>query len=76
MTLLSGSTSKHPNTPPSSDSSSDSKKKLVRMLPREKPSTRSVPTSFARRATAAYMVFMAAKLEPTAIMIETNTPKY
>ena len=31
------------------------------MLPREKPSTRKVPISRARRATAAYMVFIAAK---------------
>ena len=46
------------------------------MLPREKPSTRSVPISRARRATAAYMVFMAAKLLPTAMMIEMKIPRY
>ena len=44
------------------------------MLPREKPSTRRVPISRARRDTAAYMVFMAAKLLPIAIMMETKMP--
>ena len=44
------------------------------MLPREKPSTRSVPISRARRATAAYIVFIAAKLLPTAMMMATKMP--
>ncbi len=44
------------------------------MLPREKPSTRSVPISRARRDTAAYIVFMAAKLLPTAMMMATKMP--
>ena len=46
------------------------------MLPRENPSTRSVPISRARRATAAYIVFMAAKLLPTAMMMDTKIPVY
>ena len=44
------------------------------MLPCENPSTRSVPISRERRATAAYIVFIAAKLLPTAMMIETKMP--
>ena len=44
------------------------------MLPRENPSTRSVPISRARRATAAYMVVMAAKALPTAISVQTSIP--
>jgi hypothetical protein len=73
--LFSGSTRMQPMIPPMADSSSDSRKKLVRMLPREKPSTRKVPTSRARRATLAYIVFIAAKQLPTAMMIATNVPK-
>ena len=46
------------------------------MLPCEKPSTRSVPISRALRATAAYIVFMAAKLLPTAMMTEMKIPIY
>ena len=74
---LSGSTSRQPSTPPSAgeqhrfDEEADH-----RMLPREKPSTRSVPISRARRATAAYMVFMAAKLLPIAMMTATKIPVY
>ena len=75
-TKFRGTVSRQPIKPPSSDSKTDSRKKLVRMLPRENPSTRSVPTSLALRATAAYMVFMAAKLDPTAMIMAMNTPKY
>jgi len=50
------------------------RKKLTRILPREKPSTRRVPISRARRATAAYMVFMAAKLLPMAMITQTKIP--
>ena len=71
---FSGITRRQPSRPPSPASSTDSKKKLSRMLPFEKPSTRKVPISRARRATAAYMVFMAAKLEPTAMMMATKMP--
>ena len=57
------------------DSSIDSTKKLKRIPPREKPSTRKVPTSRARRATAAYIVFIAAKQLPTAMMTATKVPR-
>ena len=45
------------------------------MPAREKPSTRSVPISFDRLATAAYMVFIAAKLLPIAMMQATKVPR-
>ena len=44
------------------------------MEKRENPSTRSVPISFDRRATAAYIVFMAAKEAPTAMSAAMNSP--
>src|ERR1039458_4043003 len=69
-------TSRQPRIPPKPASSTDSTKKLSRILPRENPSTRNVPISRARRATAAYMVFMAAKLLPMAMMIDTKIPRY
>ena len=74
--LFSGSTSSRPRTPPSADSSSASTVKLARMLAREKPSTRRVPISAERRATAAYMVFIAAKQLPMAMMTATKVPRY
>src|SRR5262245_37400136 len=74
--LFSGSASRQPRMPPINDNNSDSSRKLSRMLTRENPSARKVPISVARRATAAYMVFMAAKLLPTAIIKETRMPRY
>ena len=70
--LFKGSTIRHASSPPTSDSMIDSRKKLVRIEPRVNPRMRSVPTSFARRATAAYIVFMEAKQLPTAIMMHTK----
>ena len=70
-----GRTSRQPSIPPSKESSSDSKRNESSTLPREKPNILRTPTSRARRATAAYIVFIAAKLLPMAMMIETNTPR-
>ena len=75
VTLFSGSTSTQPRIPPSIESNSDSTRKLNMMLPRENPSARRVPISFERLATAAYMVFIAAKLLPTAMIAEIRTPR-
>ena len=47
----------------------------VKMLSRLNPSTRSVPISFVRLATAAYIVFMPAKAAPTAMMKAMNTAR-
>ena len=74
--LFSGSTNRQPSNPPSRLSRSDSSRKLSKIPPREKPRTRSVPISGDRRITAAYIVFMAAKLLPTAIMTATKVPRY
>ena len=73
---FSGSTSRQPITPPKVARSRDSAKKLVRMLKRENPRTRRVPISFERRATAAYIVFIAAKALPIAMMTATKVPRY
>ena len=75
VTPFKGKAITHANSPPSSDSNSDSIRKLSVMLPRVKPRMRSVPTSFARRATAAYMVFIAAKQLPIAMMMQTKIPR-
>src|SRR5437868_14598991 len=52
----------------------DSARKLSMILAWENPSTRKVPISLARRAIVAYMVFIAAKLLPIAIMKATSSP--
>ena len=44
------------------------------MLDCEKPSTRNVPISRERLATAANIVFIAAKLLPTPMMMATKIP--
>ena len=45
------------------------------LLPRVNPRMRNVPTSVARRTTAAYIVFMAAKELPIAMMMHTKKPR-
>ena len=52
----------------------DSSTNEVKMLGRENPITRSVAISRQRYATAAYMVFIAAKIEPIAMMLATTMP--
>jgi hypothetical protein len=64
-----------PQQPPSKESNNDSTTNETRMLTLENPRTRRVPISFDRRATAAYMVFIAAKQLPIAMMTATNTPR-
>src|SRR5437660_12106729 len=71
---LNGSTSTMPTTAPSNDSTSDSNTKDVRMLGLLNPMTRSVAISRLRYATAAYIVFMAAKIDPIPIMKPTMYP--
>src|ERR1700752_5314045 len=71
-----GSINMIPIAAPSSARSTDSKTNEVRMLGREKPITRSVAISRERYATAAYIVFMAAKQEPMAMMMATIVPTY
>src|SRR5690242_17820307 len=71
---LKGSMSKIPTSAPASASSTDSIMKEVRMLGFEKPRIRRVAISRERYATAAYMVFIAAKDEPTAMKMATMTP--
>src|ERR1051325_8387470 len=44
-------------------------------IPPTRPSARSTATSRPRDATAAYMVFIAAKAEPTAMMIAMTLPR-
>src|SRR5580704_13699656 len=73
---LNGSIRTIPSAAPSSDNSTDSNTKEVRILGREKPITRRVAISRERYATAAYIVFMAAKLEPIAMMTATTHPMY
>ena len=63
-----------PSAPPSSESSNDSSRNDSNTLPREKPSIRRTPTSRDRRATAAYIVFIAAKLLPIAMTMATKIP--
>ena len=71
---LNGSISTIPIVAPISDSITASSTNDVKILGRENPITRSVAISRDRYATAAYIVFIAAKLEPIAIMIATNQP--
>src|ERR1044071_10424557 len=72
-TKFNGNANKIPIAAPISAIATDSKRNAVRMLNRLNPSTRSVPLSLVRRATAAYIVFMPAKPAPTAMMKEMNT---
>src|SRR5512141_816973 len=53
-----------PSTPPTAASSTDSSRNDDRMLRREKPSARSVPTSWLRLATWPYMVMAAPIMAP------------
>lgn len=71
---LNGNIKTIPTIAPSNESSNASITNEVRMLGRENPMIRRVAISFERYATAAYIVFMAAKLEPIAMMIATNVP--
>src|SRR5580704_8639264 len=71
---LNGSIKTMPTAAPSIDNNTDSKTNEVRMLDREKPITRNVAISRDRYATAAYIVFIAAKQEPIAMMIATRVP--
>ena len=49
-------------------------RKEVRIDPREKPRARSVPISFVREPTAAYIVLSAPKTAPSAITSVTKSP--
>ena len=71
---LNGNISTIPTAAPSKDSSTASNTNEVRMLDRENPITRKVAISLERYAAAAYMVFIAAKLEPMAMMTATIQP--
>ena len=48
--------------------------KLLRMSPRENPSTRSTPISRPRRVTAVYIVFMPPNIAPIASASATINP--
>src|ERR1017187_10942377 len=73
---LNGSISRSPATAPNRASNNDSKTNEVKMAGRENPNTRKVAISTPRYATAAYIVFIAAKLDPMAMMIATTMPMY
>ena len=73
---LNGSINKIPAAAPSNASNRDSRTNEVRIAGRENPSTRKVAISRPRYATAAYIVFIAAKLDPIAMMIATTMPIY
>ena len=72
-TKFNGSANKIPIAAPINAIATDSNRNAIKMLIRLNPSTRSVPISFVRRATAAYIVFMPANPAPTAMMNEMNT---
>ena len=72
-TKFNGNASRIPIAAPIKAIATDSKRNATSMLNLPNPSTRNVPISFVRRATAAYIVFMPAKPAPTAIMKEMNT---
>src|SRR5215467_1543362 len=72
--LLRGRTIAQPINPPNAASRSDSTRKLARISRRENPSTRNVPISLDRLATAEYIVFIALNELPTAIITATNIP--
>src|SRR4051812_19865792 len=64
---LNGSINSGAAAPPNNDNTSDSNTNDVRMLGRLNPITLSVAISLPRYAPAAYIVFIAAKLDPTAM---------
>ena len=70
-----GSASRQPRTPPTSARSSDSSINENRMLRLLKPSTRRVAISRVRYAVAAYIVFITAKDEPTAMIAAMRYPR-
>ena len=72
-TKFNGSANRIPITAPISAIAIDSNRNVARILSRLNQSTRNVPISFVRRATAAYIVFMPAKPAPTAMMKEIKT---
>src|ERR1051325_6090307 len=72
---LRGRTPIPPTMPPPIASSTASVTNDNAIDVREKPSARSTATSRPRDATAAYMVFIAAKAEPTAMMIAMTLPR-
>src|SRR4030095_5087136 len=69
-----GNARMHPTRPPSSASNVDSSMKEERMLQRENPSARRVPTSLVRERTVAYIIFIAAKQDPTPMTTAIKTP--
>ena len=71
---LRGRASSTPATPPRRARKTDSSVKERRIMPRVNPSARSVPISFERRAMAAYMVLVAAKALPMAMITATEKP--
>ena len=71
---MNGSISTIPTAAPNNESSTASRTNEVRMLGRENPFTRKVAISRERYATAAYIVFIAAKLEPIAMITATTHP--
>src|SRR3984893_7798757 len=69
---LNGNIKTIPTTAPSNERSNASITNEVRMLGRENPMIRRVAISFERYATAAYIVFMAAKLDQWASRTDTT----
>ena len=69
-----GSARIHPTSPPRSASNVDSSMKDDKMLQRENPSARRVPTSLVRERTVAYIIFMAAKQEPMPMTSAMKVP--
>src|SRR5262245_40587130 len=69
-----GSARMHPTSPPRSASNVASSMNDDKMLQRENPSARSVPTSLVRDRTVAYIMFIAAKQDPTPITTAIKVP--
>src|SRR5207244_11350650 len=68
---LNGSIKTIPTSAPSNDSSKDSNTNEVKMLGFENPITRSVAIARPRYSTVGYVVLIASKLEPLAVIIAT-----
>src|SRR5438132_6831144 len=71
---LIGKASRQPITPPTNASSTDSIRNESMIEPFEKPSVSSTAISRVRCETAAYIVFMAPKIAPTAMISVITTP--
>jgi len=73
--LMASIPKRQPRRPPRRARQSDSIMNETKIARREKPRTRSIAISCVRAETVAYIVFIAPKLAPIAIITPMNNPK-